>query len=246
MGRAVNYAVSLEIGSDGWCTLWIAELPGFFINAPSAQAALRRLPQAVTAYLQWLEARGELPDAPERILCAVVERHQVRARLRWGGYRALHNFERPPVTLDELKRYLLLMGLLRADTGRLLGILPERAMSWRRPGGRWTIAQHLRHIGTTELWYLDQLRLGRVTLLGRVPDPMDRMERVRSLVGWRLMRLSSEERARIVETNGEEWSIRKMLGRFLYHERYHLRSMARIARTHRVPVPAGLAGWARY
>ncbi len=36
-----------------------------------------------------------------------------------------------------------------------------------------------------------------------------------------------------------------MLGRFLYHERYHLRSMARIARYHRARVPKGLGGWAR-
>jgi hypothetical protein len=56
--------------------------------------------------------------------------------------------------------------------------------------------------------------------------------------------MTREERARIMQAeNGRWWSARKMLGRMLYHERYHIRSMARIARYHRAPVPQGLGGW---
>jgi hypothetical protein len=59
--------------------------------------------------------------------------------------------------------------------------------------------------------------------------------------------LSADERAQIVEPEpGRWWSRRKMLGRFLYHERYHIRSIARIAIAHGVPAPPRLGGWHSY
>lgn len=240
------YSASLEVGSDGWCTAWIAELPGLFVNAPSERAALRALPEVVTGYLRWLEAHGELPRAPEEVTCTVVERHSVRAHLRWGNYAALHGFERRRVTAREVVRSLRLTGIMRADTARLVQALPAGALRWGRPGNRRTIEEHLRHIAGAERWYLQRLRLEPLPRLGRARDPLDRLARVRAMVGWRLLRMSAQERARIVKTDHEWWSARKMLGRFLYHERYHIRSMARIARAHRADVPEGLGGWARY
>lgn len=244
--RTVTFSVGLEVGADRWCTAWVAELPGCFTNASSERAALRALPEAVTGFLRWLEEHGELPDPPEQITAAVTERHRVRARLRWGGYYALHDFERPPVSPEEVSRAMRRMGLLRADTVRLVESLPRGALHWTRPGQARTIRQHLEHIAAAERWYLQRLRLGPFPALGRARNPLDRLARVRSLVGWRLLHLTPEERTRITKTDHEWWSARKMLGRFLYHERYHIRAIARIARFHKAPVPAGLGGWARY
>ena len=49
------FSVSLEKGRDGWCTIWVAELRGLFVNMSSVAAAMRALPEAITGYLQWLE-----------------------------------------------------------------------------------------------------------------------------------------------------------------------------------------------
>ncbi|MDR7486083.1 MAG: DinB family protein [Armatimonadota bacterium] len=244
--RQTTYSASLEVGHDGWCTVWIAELPGLFVNMSSERAALRALPEAVTAYLQWLESHGELSDPPRRIAVKVTERHRVPVRLRWGGYAALHGFERSPVTPEDLVRCMRLMGDMRADTLRLLEGLPRAALDWSRPGQTRTIKEHLLHVASSERGYLERLRLGPLPAVGRVRHPVERLTRARVTVSWRLMRLTPEERTRVVKTDGEWWSLGKVLRRLLYHERYHIRSVARILRYHGSAVPDGLGGWPRY
>jgi len=241
-----TFSASVERGRDGWCTIWVAELRGLFVNMSSVSAALRALPEAITGYLQWLERQGELPDPPTRFTVSVAERHRVRSDLRWGEYHALHAFERPPVTPEEVGRALRWMGCMRADTVRLIETLPRKALDWSRPRQQRTIREHLYHLARAERWYLERLGLKPLPTMGTARNPLTRLARVRSLVGWRLMRLTPEECARIIETDGQWWSARKMLGRFLYHERYHLRSIARIVRHHKAPVPQGLCGWPRY
>ncbi len=236
----------MEVGGDRWCTVWVPQLPGLFTNAPSERAALRALPETITAYCAWLRGHGEPVRQPRTVRVNVIERHQVREIMRWGDYHVLHTFERAPVTPEEVARALRLMGILRSETLALVDSLPRGARDWTRPGQARTIKRHLEHIAAGERWYLQRLALGPFPSLGRTTNPVERLRRVRTLVGWRLLRLSPEERARIVKTDGKWWSARKMLGRFLYHERYHIRSIARIARYHRVRLAHGLAGWARY
>ncbi|MGH2376143.1 MAG: DinB family protein [bacterium] len=207
---------------------------------------MRALPQQIAAYCAWLRGHGEPIRQPRSVRVKILERHQVRAGMRWGGYDVLHTFERRRVTPEEVARALRWMGILRSETMAFVDALPREALQWTSPGQARTIKRHLQHIAGAERWYLQRLALGPFPDLGRTRDPVERLVRVRTLVGWRLLRLSPEERARIVRTDGKWWSARKMLGRFLYHERYHIRSMARIARYHAAPVPQRLAGWARY
>lgn len=241
-----TFSVSVEVGGDRWCTIWVTELPGLFVNMASERAALRALPQHISAYSAWLRGHGEAVPQPKSVQVKILERHRVRAPMRWGDYHVLHTFERAPVTPDEVARALRWMGILRSETLALVDSLPRGALDWTRPGQTRTIKRHLEHIAAGERWYLRRLALGPFPALGRTRNPVERLARVRMLVGWRLLRLSSEERARIVQTDGKWWSARKMLGRFLYHERYHIRSIARIARYYKARVPHGLAGWARY
>ncbi len=241
-----TFSASVEVGGDRWCTVWVPQLPGLFTNEPSERAALRALPDAIAAYCAWLRGHGEPIRQPRSVRVKIIERHQVRAGMRWGNYDVLHTFERRPVTPKEVARALRWMGILRGETLAFLDALPRGALPWTRPGQARTIKRHLQHVAAGERWYLQRLALGPFPDLGRTTNPVERLARVRTLVGWRLLRLSPEERARIVQTDGKWWSARKMLGRFLYHERYHLRSIARIARYQRVRVPAGLGGWARY
>lgn len=240
------FSASIEVGSDGWSTVWVPEVPGLFLNEPSERSVLRALPEAIAAYLDWLRRYGERVRSPRSIGFTPVERHEVRAGLRWGGYAVLHGFERPPVTRGEIARALRWMRFMRADTLALVALLPSEGLAWTRPGQKRTIKQHLQHIAGAERWYLQRLALGPFADLGRTTNPVERLARVRAMAAARIRRLTAEERARIVKTDHKWWSARKMLGRFLYHERYHLRSMAWIARYHRVRVPEGLGGWAHY
>jgi hypothetical protein len=241
-----TFSASVEVGRDAWCTIWIAELRGLFVNMSSERAAVQAVPAAITGHLQWLERHGELPHPPTRFTLSVTERHRARGGMRWGDYEVLHEFERPPVTPEEVGRALRWMGCMRLDTVRLIESLPRTALDWSRPGQERSIRENLYHLARGERWYLHRLNLKPLPTIGGARNPLRRLAHVRGHVGWRLLHLAPEECARVVQTDGRWWSARKMLGRFLYHERYHLRSIARIVRYHRAPVPAGLGGWPRY
>ncbi len=242
------FSAGVEVGVDGWCTAWVPALPGCFVNVPSEKAALRALPGAILAYLRWLRRHGEPVRVPRAAAVRIVERHAWALPMRWGDYYALHDFERRPVTRAEVARVLRWMRFMRYDTLHLLGLLPAGGLRWTRPGQTRTIGKHLDHVADAEPWYLSRVALGRPRGPGaRTGDPVERLVRERSRVVARLSRMTPGERARIARAeNGRGWSTRKMLGRMLYHERYHIRSMVRIARHHRVRVPGGLGGWARY
>lgn len=242
------FSASIEVGGDGWCTAWVPELPGCFVNEQSEQAALLTLPKAIVAYLRWLRRHRERVRLLRAAAVRIVERHQRAEPMRWGNYEVLHAFERCPVARTELARLLRWMRFMRADTLQLLDLVPPDGLTWSRPGQKRTIGEHLHHMAHAEQWYLERVALGPSPGPAvSTGDPVGHLATVRSGVAARLSRMTREERARIVQAdNGRWWSTRKMLGRMLYHERYHIRSMARIARHHRVRVGEGLGGWERY
>jgi len=168
--------------------------------------------------------------------------------MRWGNYEVLHGFERRPLTRHELSRSLRWMRFMRRDTLRLVSLLPAGGLGWSRPGQTRTIGEILQHIARGERWYLSRVALGPRVPPGPAPRaPLESLARARSVAVARLSAMTRTGRARIMQTeNRRWWSARKVLGRMLYHERYHIRSMVRTARHHRVRVPAGLGAWARY
>lgn len=242
------FSANTEVGGDGWCTAWVPELPGCFVNLPSEKAALRALPAAILAYLRWLRRHGDPVRLPGAVAVRLVERHERTEPMRWGNYEVLHEFERRPVTRAEVARVLRWMRFMRSDTLQLLGLLPAGGLDWSRPGQTRTIGEHLHHLASSDRWYL-----GRLSLVpthepaAGTGDPVEHLARARASLAARLSRMTREERACIVQADNQRWwSTRKMLGRVLYHERYHIRSMVWIVRHHRVHVPGGLGGWARY
>lgn len=206
---------------------------------------MTRLPGGIRAYLRWLKRHGERIEVPRSIRFTVAEREVHRAGMRYGSYKALFSCDRPPVTKAEIERAIRWMGHMRADMLQLVGLLPSGAMDWRKPPGSRTIERHLRHIASAERWYLGRFP-SRWQRMAPERDPIERLHKMRQRVIPMLRVLTAEERAQIVKPEHSWWSRRKMLSRYLYHERYHIRSIARIAIEHGVRVPEGLGGWHSY
>jgi len=157
--RVGVFSASVEVGGDGWCTAWVPELLGCFVNLPSEKAALRALPAAILAYLRWLRRHGDPVRLPRAVAVHVVERHERAEPMRWGNYEVLHEFERRPVTRAEVARVLRWMRFMRSDTLHLLGLLLGGGLDWSRPGQTRTIGEHLHHLADSDRWYLGRVAL---------------------------------------------------------------------------------------
>lgn len=242
-----SFSALVEIGRDGWATVWVGELLGLFVNEPFEDEALRQLPSAIVAYLQWLRQHGETIEVPDSVTVAVAERRTSDLDFAYGQYEALYDRERVPVTGDDLAQATRWMRYMRQDTLDLVARLPEGALTWRRtPDHKYSIGDYLEHIARAERWYLTRLW---PEVPEHVPGPTPLLSLARSrerALNW-LLAMPAGLRGKAVDfDDGEPWTARKVLGRYLYHERYHIRSIARISLGRGVEVPDGLGGWHTY
>jgi hypothetical protein len=241
------FSALVEVGRDSWATVWVSELLGLFVNESSEDEALRQLPGAIVAYLQWLRRHGEDIEAPDTATVAVTERQTPDLDLAYGEYAALFDLDRVPVTDDALAQATRWMRYMRDDTLDLVARLPAAAMAWRRrPDHKYSIADYLEHIARSERWYLTRLW---PEVPPHVPGPTPLLSLAQSrerALDW-LLTMPVDLRGKVVEFGGGDlWTARKVLGRYLYHERYHIRSIARIALERGVEVLNGLGGWHTY
>jgi hypothetical protein len=241
------FSALVEVGRDGWATVWVGELLGLFVNEPSEEEALRQLPGAIVAYLQWLRRHGDDIEVPDAVMVAVAERQTPDLDLAYGEYGALYDLDRVPVTDDDLAHAAHWMRYMRHDTLELVARLPADAMAWRRtPGHEYSIGDYLEHIARAERWYLSRLWS---EVPKHVPGPTPVLSLAQSrerVLNW-LLTMPADLRGKVIDFGGGDlWTARKVLGRYLYHERYHIRSIARIALARGVEVPGGLGGWHTY
>ncbi len=245
----MHYSLCLEIGGDGWCTAWVAQLPGAHISRPSEREALAVMPQEITAYLRWLRHFGEGIAYPRSVDVEVSERRVFRAGLRHGGTQAFFEIDRPSMTLREVRQQLRWLQHSRRMLHMLVDGLAPAQLAWGTPGrkgrppgkggGGWTIGLYLRHIGGVEKWYLRQFWRG-LPRLTRSSTPFDRLANARTQVLQVIGHPRRTDLSRTYRPYGESWTLRKVLRRLLYHERYHMRTIAQILLRHNWPTPPWL------
>lgn len=225
MSTQLHYA--LEVGPQDQAIGWVLELPGCHVLTSLDQAQTKVL-AATREYWDWLTRHGEaIPEGILELACVEVVRS--REDKRQGRTSAFFQADAEPVSPETLDRCLRLLDWSRQDLWQLLEPLPPQALAWGYPGGGdWTIKTILQHIAGAERWYLTKL-WPRLPELPRSRTPQERLERVRALALGLLTAAPPAQRSIVVRVpDGERWSLRKVLRRMLYHERYHLRKIEQI------------------
>jgi len=220
----------LEVGSvdheGGSCLAWVLDLPGCVAYAASVEEAIARAPEAAQGYLNWLRNHGESvpdieidPDPAEILQVSFLNGYEINSI--FGP-----DFGAP--SDEELERCLRWMGYSREDLLKLVRSLSRETLDAEVRSGGPTIRKVLEHVARAEEWYVSRLE----------PDPSQvsapdvgsedvfkRLEAVRAWAIERLQTLPSERRKRIIVHEGEAWTFKKVLRRFLYHEAYHRRQI---------------------
>jgi hypothetical protein len=221
-------------------TYWIGRiLPdmGCIWTAPEREGITEAAPGAIAAYHTWLRSHGE-PQIPciraEEISVTVKEVREVPRFGISGAAVGLFGPDHAPVTDEDIATLIRRLGYARLDLLNAVGALSSGELHRRPPAGERTIAENLLHIRNCYFFYLSRI-LGQQELERQLPPPwpeplfeslhwaMERSTRI-------LLELPEKYRAGIFPARDpqEDWTPRKMLRRFLEHEREHLNVIRRV------------------
>lgn len=203
------------------------ELPGCLAAAPTTEEALQKAPEAIAAYLGWLQQSNIyfLDEAITPVNVVVKE----RVRADRVGPRFAADLVAP--TDREMENALAVAATARAQLAKLYNdILP--ADRRRAPKlGEWSLAEHLEHILAAEAHYVGCLSdqppkdMPHVAVAELAAKLMENGRRYETF----LRGLTAEERSRVYVHGEAEWTAAKVLRRMTEHLRDHYPWMQAIA-----------------
>jgi hypothetical protein len=125
-----------------------------------------------------------------------------------------------PLIPHEIERALKLLAWSRADLLDLVKELSAEKLAETYPNERWPIYGILEHIGGAEWWYQERIGYQFPEHAEDLPsNPFERLTVVRNHFTSLLPKLVGMNK--VIGTEGEIWSPRKVLRRALWHERDH-------------------------
>lgn len=222
MEKRVIKAVA-EYNRDG-ALVYAADVPGAFARGQTVAAALLRLPEETEGFLRWAgEAAG-----PERVRAEIVQWHHTGLCVKDADSEVIFHSERLPMERAEYEREKALVLRSARDFDRLYRLLPDpdatdilpRATFYsKRPC---TGREMYVHTNQVTAYYLNEIGLDWENL----PDMPENREQALEA----LERIPGFLDAPAAEGSyGEWWSLRKVMRRFLWHDRIHARAMWRMA-----------------
>lgn len=248
-----HHSVYLETADDGRCMAHVLDLPGCIVRAPTRDEALSRVPEAISETLAWLRRHGEPTSAASE---DAIEFQISGESTGFGPFdrrsaAALFPPDREPVAPEEMERHFRFLSYTRADLLALVQGLPDDVLDWQPDPQSFSIRGLLRHVGNAEEWYVSRI-VDADTLPPEWDDDEDLpifefLEMERRTAVARLRQLTESERTEVFYPTGwtnhpeEPWTARKMLRRFLEHEREHTSQAREILGAWRAYLMADLA-----
>lgn len=216
----------LETGDDGGCLFYTFDPPGLLAWGACLESTLSLVPAAACRFRRLLESAGALRllvevweerETPEIVIAETFRR---RGKVANGGTRATFQRDLVPVRRDELPAFLDLMVALRAEFWSLRERIPPGAYGFRSLPHRMTIGEQLRHVAGCDRWYLSRF-FGDLPRLPRSRDVWHKLELNRERALATIAGMTAADLGRVVKVDGQVWTARKLIRRFLYHERFH-------------------------
>ncbi len=215
------YCVWEHNGDD--TLLYARDLPGAFSRGASLDEALEKMQGEARSYLQW---RGEaLPDTVES---AVVQEKNSALMICDADSDVIFDVERQPLAQEEYRTLKELALRSAADFQKLYdsfmdkdtGDRPQRPTFLNRVPR--TAREMYEHTKSVNSYYFGEI--------GTDADCKGDILSCRERGFAALEKCPGFLNMPVVEGSyGEEWSLRKVLRRFLWHDRIHARAMYRMA-----------------
>lgn len=225
MVKHVGDTVSIAFESNGKGYIgFIVELPGAFIRGRTQQEALAKVPREVNSYLRWLHHEEKHDHKIE-----VVQRHESSLMVEDADNEILLDADRAEMAEQEFRDLVDLVQhsgetfvQLYTSSDLKDWIDESRIRKTFYGENPKTIRGIFDHVNRCQYYYLSRVE---ISFEEREADFMG----IRRSCLERLGDSYGENNNRLVyEADGELWTLRKVLRRFIWHDRIHARAMTRI------------------
>jgi predicted RNase H-like HicB family nuclease len=211
-----HYQVFLETSAEaleeGGYLAHVVDLIGCAARGKTKDEALANTRAAIAEVLAVLRKHGaHVPAESEPIELDVTETESATLP---SDYAALRD--------DELESLWERASFSRQELLDALRPVSPTVLKWRETEESWAISNILAHIAQADLWYASRLEEGSLREL------IWRMSATRALLLQHLQNIPADQRARVTQHSGEDWTPRKAARRMLEHEVEHLAQIREI------------------
>jgi len=234
----MKYHLLCEIGPDGSTQIFIRELPGCYSRSPSFDEAVAKAPLKIKEFLDWLKGHGDdIGGSDYDVETEVSEVVRGNWPVNLGDSQALFKADLRPLEREEVERCKRYIRYAREDFINLYLSAPKEAHEWKPDQ---STPRHIKriaeHIADVDFFYIERLKARKFR-----DWPLEFLEVSNELTLMRLSNLSGEEMNCSVsyhEPGGwtgtsepEGWTTRKVLRRFVWHERLHTSTANKLIRS---------------
>lgn len=216
--------VIAEHNKGGWL-LYAGNFPGAYTRGASLEEASAKWDAEMTAYLRW-----RCGAAPEELRCLPVTVQDQVSTLQIcdADSDVLFDSERPPLTREE---YETLKALCLRSAGDFLALyesIPAKSAS--SLPHRETFYGHVPRTAEEMYRHTKQVNAYYFGEIGVAADNEPDILRCRA-AGFAALEQQPDflENRLFSGSYGEDWTLRKLLRRFLWHDRIHAKAMTRMA-----------------
>ena len=203
--------------------LYAIDFVGAYTRGESLEIAKAKLPQEIVAYLKWL---GE--DTSDNVEVVIVEEKGSDLAIKDADSDVLFESEKAPLTSDEYEKLKALALKSAKDFLALYESIPDKsatAMTERKtfygnvPRSADEMYTHTKNINE---YYFAEIEVDADNN-GNIYECRKR--------GFEILETKPDylNNSVVEGSYGEDWSLRKVLRRFIWHDRIHARAMYRMA-----------------
>jgi len=204
--------------------LYARDYPGAYARGERKEAAIGKIRNEITSYLQWI---GKA--APEDIAVEIVQEKESDLKICDADSDVLFDAERSPLSPEEYEELKALTLKSAADFHALFEGIPEKDKSDLPPRETFygkvprTAREMYDHTKNVNAYYFGEIGV--------------EADNEGTILECRIRGFEALERTPDFQSNpvfdgsyGELWSLRKVLRRFVWHDRIHAKAMVRMAK----------------
>ena len=212
--------------NDEGCLVYAENFPGAFVRGRNYKNAIEKFPREIESYLDWANGEAKI-DSPIGI--ALVQEKKIDdLKICDADSDVIFDSEREPLTKEEYNKLKILALRSAMDLERMydsvpdkkMRIVPERDTFYGKIPS--TAEEMYNHCMNITEYYFGEIGIDAENgpdILSCRAAGFEKLEQQENFL----------ENKVFDGSYGEEWSLRKVLRRFIWHDRIHARAMYRRA-----------------